>query len=70
MKMLEVDYIYQKCSKCKRRIGCHSIIESYCCGLLTKDEAREASIKQYGIIKTYRYGLLTKDEAREACNKL
>ena len=34
--------IYKSCKKCGIRIGCHSVWESLRCGLITKEEAREA----------------------------
>ena len=38
----------EKCPTCARRIGSHTIMESLRCGLVTKDEAREAIISEYG----------------------
>jgi len=45
---LEEHYIFSPCPKCNIRIGSHSIMESYRCGLMTKEQTREALTKLYG----------------------
>ena len=41
------EIIWKSCPKCNIRIGSHSIMESYRCGLMTKEQARDAIKKQH-----------------------
>jgi hypothetical protein len=43
----ELGLEYKACPTCSMRIGCHSIMESYKCGIITKEEAREATRQMY-----------------------
>lgn len=43
-----MEFQNKACTKCKRRVGAHGIIESYRCGILNKEETREALTQAHG----------------------
>jgi ABC-type uncharacterized transport system ATPase subunit len=60
---------YQQCTTCNSRIGSHTMVESYRCGIINKTQA-ETVFKTEDVWECLKLKMITKEDARKMFTKI